>query len=65
VYLGDTDFTRRPDRFLSEENFRRLEDIRRQRDPDGLFCSYLIATGAMLNHDPRRTPGRRDHAIPS
>jgi len=55
VYLGDTDFTRRPDRFLSEENFRRLEDIRRARDPDGLFCSYLIAEGATLNGAPART----------
>jgi FAD/FMN-containing dehydrogenase len=54
VYLGDTDFTRRPDRFLSEENFRRLEEIRRARDPDGLFCSYLIADGATLNGAPAR-----------
>lgn len=51
VYLGDTDFTRRPDRFMSEENFRRLEEIRRRRDPEGLFCSYLIAEGATLNGD--------------
>jgi FAD/FMN-containing dehydrogenase len=49
VYLGDTDFTRRPDRFLSEENFRRLQEIGRRRDPDGIFCSYLIADGATLN----------------
>lgn len=49
VYLGDTDFTRRPDRFMSDENFRRLEEIRRRRDRDGLFCSYLIAEGATLN----------------
>ena len=55
VYLGDTDFTRRPDRFLSEENFRRLEDIRRARDPDELFCSYLIAEGATLNGAPARS----------
>jgi FAD/FMN-containing dehydrogenase len=56
VYLGDTDFTRRPDRFLSDTNFRRLEDIRRRRDPDGLFCSYLIAEGAELNAEPDRRP---------
>ena len=49
VYLGDTDFTRRSDRFLSEENFRRLEEIRERRDPDRRFCSYLIADGAELN----------------
>ncbi|HEY4829064.1 MAG TPA: FAD-binding oxidoreductase [Solirubrobacteraceae bacterium] len=51
VYLGDTDFTRRPDRFMTDENFRRLEEIRARRDPDGLFCSYLIAEGATLNGD--------------
>jgi FAD/FMN-containing dehydrogenase len=51
VYLGDTDFTRRPDRFMTDEKFRRLEEIRARRDPDGLFCSYLIAEGATLNGD--------------
>jgi FAD/FMN-containing dehydrogenase len=56
VYLGDTDFTRRPDRFLSDENFRRLQEIRARRDPDGLFCSYLIAPGAKLNAAPDRRP---------
>jgi FAD/FMN-containing dehydrogenase len=54
VYLGDTDFTRRPDRFLAAENFARLEMIRAQRDPDGVFCSYLIADGAELNAEPDR-----------
>lgn len=54
VYLGDTDFTRRPDRFLSEENFRRLQEIRSRRDPDGRFCSYLVAEGAELNAEPDR-----------
>jgi FAD/FMN-containing dehydrogenase len=54
VYLGDTDFTRRPDRFVSDANFARLEEIRRRRDPDGLFCSYLIAEGAELNAEPDR-----------
>ncbi len=54
VYLGDTDFSRRPDRFLSEANFRRLEEIRRRRDPDRLFCSYLIREGAELNAEPAR-----------
>jgi FAD/FMN-containing dehydrogenase len=56
VYLGDTDFTRRPDRFLSDANFRRLEEIRRRRDPDRLFCSYLIAEGAELNAESDRRP---------
>jgi FAD/FMN-containing dehydrogenase len=57
VYLGDTDFTRRTDRFLSDESFRRLQEIRARRDPDGRFCSYLIADDAELNAEPTR---RRD-----
>ena len=55
VYLGDTDFTRRPDRFLSDANFERLQELRSRHDPDGLFCSYLIAPDAELNAPaPRR-----------
>src|SRR3954462_7123374 len=49
VYLGDTDFTRRADRFLSEQNFTRLEELRAQWDPDGRFCSYLIDPELSLN----------------
>jgi len=49
VYLGDTDFTRRPDRFLSDENFRRLEEIRSVRDPDHIFASYLVSSPERLN----------------
>ena len=33
VYLGDTDFTRRTDRFLSDDNFRRLAQIRAASRP--------------------------------
>jgi FAD/FMN-containing dehydrogenase len=56
VYLGDTDFTKRPDQFLSARHFARLEQIRAQRDPERLFCSYLIAEGAKLNAGPARRP---------
>ena len=56
VYLGDTDFTRRPDRFMAPENFHRLQEIRAVRDPDARFCSYLIAGGAELNGEPARRP---------
>jgi FAD/FMN-containing dehydrogenase len=41
VYLGDSDFTRRPDRFMADANLARLEEIRAARDPEGLFVSYL------------------------
>jgi FAD/FMN-containing dehydrogenase len=62
VYLGDTDFSRRADRFLSDAAFARLEAIRAARDPDGRLCSYLIDPEATLNaapdRRPRRAPGR-------
>jgi hypothetical protein len=38
VYVGDSDFTRRPDRFLLEDNAQRLAAIRSQRDTDGVFA---------------------------
>jgi FAD/FMN-containing dehydrogenase len=49
VYLGDTDFTRRTDRFLSDENFQRLQDIRLAWDPDRRFSGYLISDESKLN----------------
>ncbi|WP_375479016.1 FAD-binding oxidoreductase [uncultured Jatrophihabitans sp.] len=49
VYLGDTDFVRRTDRFLSDENYARLQEINRRRDPGGLFCSYLVGDVTRLN----------------
>ena len=49
VYLGDTDFTRRQDRFLSDDAFRRLAAIRAQRDPSGRFASYLTRDPEGLN----------------
>jgi FAD/FMN-containing dehydrogenase len=41
VYIGDSDFSRRPDRFMADANRLRLEQIRGERDPDGVFVSYL------------------------
>jgi FAD/FMN-containing dehydrogenase len=49
AYLGDTDFTRRQDRFLSDEAYRRLAAIRAERDPSGRFASYLASDPAGLN----------------
>jgi FAD/FMN-containing dehydrogenase len=49
VYLGDTDFTRRNDRFLSDEAYRRLEEIRAERDPSGRFAPYLTSDPEGLN----------------
>ena len=41
LYLGDSDFGQRPSKFLAEANYQRLQQIRAQYDPDGLFHSYL------------------------
>jgi FAD/FMN-containing dehydrogenase len=49
VYTGDADFTRRPDRFLSDASFARLQELRRRYDPDGLFVSWLVAPGGSAN----------------
>ena len=34
---------------MSDENYLRLEGIRADRDPDGMFCAYLAAPGMQLN----------------
>jgi FAD/FMN-containing dehydrogenase len=49
VYLGDTDFSRRQDRFLSDDAYRRLAAIRAKRDPAGRFASYLTRDPEGLN----------------
>jgi FAD/FMN-containing dehydrogenase len=49
VYLGDTDFTRRQDRFLSDANFARLAAVRERWDPAGRFDTYLTADPGRLN----------------
>jgi hypothetical protein len=49
VYLGDTDFTRRQDRFLSGAAYDRLIRIRAARDPDGRFASYLTSDPEGMN----------------
>jgi hypothetical protein len=49
VYLGDTDFQRRHDRFVSDSAYRRLAGVRDRWDPDRLFCSYLEGAPGTLN----------------
>ncbi len=45
VYIGDSDFGCRPDRFMTDAAFARLEAIRARRDPDGLFVTYEAGGG--------------------
>lgn len=48
-YLGDSDLSRRQVRFMSDENWARLTEIRSRRDPGGLFVSYLAGPGGARN----------------
>jgi FAD/FMN-containing dehydrogenase len=41
LYIGDSDFARRPDRFMTADHRSRLEKIRAGRDPGGRFVPYL------------------------
>jgi FAD binding domain len=52
-YLGDSDFTVRTDRFMSDAAYDRFQRIRADRDPGGLFAGYDCADPALLNaQDP-------------
>ena len=48
-YLGDSDFTVRPDRFMSDDAWARYQAIRADRDPERRFAGYLTADEATLN----------------
>ena len=60
VYLGDTDFTRRADRFLSDENFRRLEEIRRAARPRR---AVLLLPDRRRRRAQRRTRPPSAHSV--
>jgi hypothetical protein len=50
-YLGDSDLSHRQLRFLSDEAWQRLGQIRETRDPDGLFVGYLAGDGGATNRN--------------
>lgn len=50
-YLGDSDFTAHQRKFISEESYQKLEEIRAKRDPNGRFHSYLANKNAELNQN--------------
>ena len=56
LYLGDSDLPRRPAKFMSGEAYARLQRIRAERDPDGVFCDYLTADGVPVNSNPWQLP---------
>ena len=48
-YLGDSDLTVRPDRFMSDAAWDRFRQIRAARDPGRLFAGYDCADESVLN----------------
>ncbi|MFV5699082.1 FAD-binding oxidoreductase [Flavobacterium sp. ZT3R17] len=48
-YLGDSDFTKHQRKFISDANFTKLQAIRAERDPKGLFHSYLAKSDVVVN----------------
>jgi FAD/FMN-containing dehydrogenase len=50
-YLGDSDMTNRQLKFMSENNFARLQKIIKERDPNNLFVRYLAKDSSRLNQN--------------
>lgn len=50
-YLGDSDHSRRQVRVLSDHAWARLQDIRSEQDPDGLFVGYLAGPAGAINRN--------------
>ena len=60
-YLGDSDLTVRPARFMSDEAWTRFRQIRAARDPDRRFAGYLCADESALNGGARQRGRGADH----
>jgi FAD/FMN-containing dehydrogenase len=43
IQLADENLGVRPARFLSDDNLRRLDQVRAEYDPDGLFHSWMVS----------------------
>jgi FAD/FMN-containing dehydrogenase len=50
-YLGDSDLATRQVKFMADDNWRRLNEIRAVRDPDSLFVSYLAGPDGARNRN--------------
>jgi len=50
-YLGDSDLATRQVKFMSDENWQRLAEIRAKRDPSALFAGYLAGPEGALNRN--------------
>lgn len=50
-YLGDSDMGNRQLKFMTDENFARLQQIIAERDPEGRFVRYLAADPMTVNQN--------------
>lgn len=50
-YLGDSDMTNRQLKFMADDNFARLQQIIKDRDPNNLFVRYLAKDPATVNQN--------------
>lgn len=57
-YLGDSDLATRQVKFMSDEAWARLREIRARRDPDGLFVGYLAGPGGATNTNHWEPPAQ-------
>lgn len=48
-YLGDSDLSRRQVKFMADDNWARLQQIRTERDPDDMFVGYLAGPNGAQN----------------
>jgi FAD/FMN-containing dehydrogenase len=50
-YLGDSDLSHRQVRFMAEDNWQRLQEIRAARDPRGVFVGHLAGDEGPTNRN--------------
>jgi FAD/FMN-containing dehydrogenase len=50
-YWGDSDQTQREVKTLTDDAWTRLQQIRAERDPSGLFVDYLAGPGGFRNRN--------------
>ena len=56
-YLGDSDLSRRQVRFMADEAWTRLAEVRAARDPGGLFVGYLAGPDGATNRNHWESAG--------
>ncbi|MFM1918157.1 MAG: hypothetical protein RJB01_1672, partial [Actinomycetota bacterium] len=54
--IGDSDFGRRPVKFMSDDHFKKLRSIAAHWDPDGVFVGYLSDQVGLTNINTWQQP---------